>query len=258
MIASLPMYDFDELRDEIDALWAAIGGKLGVSIPLDRDPDHMAAWRRPDLLLSQTCGYPFTHAFKGRLRLVATPHYGVDGCEGPYYQSMIFAREARPLASYAQARAAMNNDDSMSGMLALQLVFAPYAQGGRFFSEVIETGGHSRSLMAVRDGRADVCAIDAVCTAFAKRYRPDLLEGLIEIARGPMVPGLPFVTAGDADDAQVAHLRRALSDVFADPALAPIRERLFLAGLSFLEADAYELIPDLERGMEKTGGLILL
>ena len=62
---------------------------------------------------------------------------------------------------------------------------------GRFFARAIETGGHLNSLAAVREGRADVCAIDCVCVALARRYRPEALEGLVEIARSPAVPGLP-------------------------------------------------------------------
>ena len=83
-------------------------------------------------------------------------------------------------------------------MLALKLVFAPHARDGRFFSRAIETGGHLNSLAAVRKGLADVCAIDSVCVALARRYRPEALEGLVEIARSPAVPGLPWITrAGD-------------------------------------------------------------
>ena len=50
MIASLPMYDFDELRKETDELWDELGSELGAGVKLDRSADHMAAWRRPDLL----------------------------------------------------------------------------------------------------------------------------------------------------------------------------------------------------------------
>lgn len=258
MIASLPMYDYDEVREDTDALWAAIAQRLGIDIALTHHDDHMVTWKEPGLLFSQTCGYPFTHEFRNRLRLVATPHYAVDGCAGPDYCSMVFAREACPLESFRGARVAINSADSMSGMLALKLIFAPLATNGKFFGEVIESSGHTKSLMAIRDGRADICAIDAVCTAYSKRYYPDHLEGLFEIARSPMAPGLPFVTAGDASDAQVDRLRRALCDVFADPALARTRERLFLSGLSFLDESAYERILALERHMEKAGGLALL
>src|SRR5262245_5109869 len=166
----------------------------------------------------------------------------------------MFAREHRRPADVRGSRAAVNNPDSMSGMLALKLVFAPDARGGRFFSRVIETGGHIGSMIAVRDDRADVCAIDSVCVALARRYRPDYLDGLVEIARSPMVPSLPFVTAPGGDPAQ---LRLALASAFADPDLAPTREALFLDRHSVLAEDAYDLILKLERQMEEAGGLEL-
>src|SRR5689334_3502720 len=143
----------------------------------------------------------------------------------------------------------------MSGMLALKLIFAPHARQGRFFSRVIETGGHIGSMIAVRDGEADICAIDSVCVALARRYRPDYLEGLVEIARSPMVPSLPFVTVGGRDPAQ---LRVAFAGAFADPELAVARETLFLDSHSVLADDAYDIILDLERRMEDAGGLTLL
>ncbi len=254
MTASLPMYDWPEMRGATDGLWAAIARRLGTDESLLRDGNHVAHWRRADLLFSQTCGYPFTHEFDGRLTLVATPHYGVDGCDGPHYQSIVLARRKAPLEDFRGAVAAVNNPDSMSGMLALKLVFAPLASQGRFFGAAIQSGGHIASLQAVRDGQADVCATDAVCVALARRYRPDYLEGLVEIARSPMVPGLPYVTVSG----NLAALRQTLSDVFADPASRTIREKLFLTGFSILEPRDYQTILERERAMEQAGGLQLL
>jgi ABC-type phosphate/phosphonate transport system substrate-binding protein len=256
MIVSLPMYDWPEIGEATDAWAQGILRHLGeAGAKLDRNPDYFSLWRRPDLGFSQTCGYPFTHEFQGRLAYVATPHYAVPGCEGANYCSFIFARERRPLVDFRLSRAAVNNPDSMSGMLALKLIFAPYAEAGRFFSDVVESGSHVRSMLAVRDGKADICAIDSVCVALARRYRPDYLEGLVEIARSPQVPSLPFVTAPGRDPAA---LRLALAQAFADPHLAPAREALFLAHHSVLAEGAYDLILKLEHEMEERGGLRLL
>jgi ABC-type phosphate/phosphonate transport system substrate-binding protein len=253
MIASLPMYDWPELRQATDAWWAGIARHLGLEMGLDRGPDYAGLWQRADLLFSQTCGYPFTHALRGKVRLVATPHYGVDGCDGPNYCSMIFAREAGPLAAFRGSRAAVNHADSMSGMLALKLVFAPLAEDGRFFASTFVSGGHIASMRAVRDGKADICAIDAVCVALARSYRPDYLAGLVEIARSPVVPGLPYVTvAGD-----IAKLRAGLAAAFADPTLGEARDKLFLTGHSVLGAKDYDRIVELEAAMERAGGLQL-
>ena len=253
MIASLPMYDWPETRDATDGLWNAIAARLGTDIGLTRASDHTSLWHRPDLLFSQTCGYPFTHAFAGKLKLVATPHYGIDGCDGPNYQSIIFARSKAPLEAFRGAVAAVNNPDSMSGMLALKLVFGPLARQGRFFSKSVLSGGHVNSMAAVREGRADVCAIDAVCVALARAYRPDYLDGLVEIGRSPLVPSLPYVTIGG----DVPALLEALKAVFADPALKPVRDHLFLTGFSILEDRDYGRITELETAMEQAGGLEL-
>ena len=136
----------------------------------------------------------------------------------------------------------------------LYLAFAPFARVGKFFASAIESGGHVKSMIVVRDGLADVCAIDAVCVAMAMRYRPDYLEGLVEIARSPSVPSLPYVTrSGDIDA-----MREALVAAFADSELQECREQLFLIGNSVLRPNAYERITDLESEMQKAGGLDLL
>jgi len=254
MIAALQMYDWPELRAATDAWWAGLARHMGVDLPLSRPADFTAPWFREDLLFAQTCGYPFTHALKGKVTLIATPHYAADGCDGADYRSILFAREKRPLADYRGSIAAVNTPDSMSGMLALKSVFAPFAEKGRFFARAVETGGHLASLAAVQEGRADVCAIDCVCVELARRYRPSALEGLTEVARSPAVPGLPLITrCGDP-----SRIRDALASAFADPALAEARAGLLLSGFSVLDAKDYCRILALEAEVERMGGLALL
>lgn len=248
------MYDWIELRDATDAFWQGLARHLKGLPPIDRRDDFASAWRNPDLLFSQTCGYPFTHAFRGKLNYVATPHYAADGCDGPNYCSIVFARQHRPLSEFRGTTAAVNNPDSMSGMLALKLVFAPLAREGKFFAAATETGSHVQSMIAVREGKAAVCANDSVCVAYARRYRPDLLEGLVEIARSPSVPGLPFVTRGGDTDV----IRSALRGFFADPQTVAARDALLMSGMSVLDAKVYDRILDLETAMESQGGLALI
>jgi len=254
MIAALQMYDWPEVREATDLWWKAIADCLGVDIALSRPDDFAMPWQRDDLLFAQTCGYPFTHALGGKVAYVGTPHYTADGCEGPNYLSIVFAREAKLLERFRGSVAAVNTPDSMSGMLALKLVFAPLAEKGRFFSRAVETGGHLASLAAVQSGEADVCALDCVCIAMAKRYRPSALHGLVEIARSPSVPGLPWITrAGD-----LTALRSALQLAFADPALKEARMALLLNGFTELPVGDYDRIIDLENEMVSSGGLHLL
>lgn len=244
-LASLPMYDWPEMRQATDAFWAGVARHAGISTALDRSSAYDAPWHDPGLIFSQTCGYPFTHEFKDLIHYVGTPHYHADGCVEASYRSIILAREKLPLASLKGARPAINSRNSMSGYLALKAVFAPLAEKGEFFAPTLVTGGHLKSLAAVREGRADVCAIDAVCVGLAKKHRPQDLEGLIEIARSPLVPGLPFVTrAGD-----VGALRTAVAAAMADPDLAEARAALLLVGFSVLPDGAYEQIVTLENSL---------
>lgn len=259
MLASLPMYDWPEIRPATDAWWAGIAGQAGLGFPLSRTADYAGLWRRDDLIFSQTCGYPFTHAFAADLDLVATPHYDADGCAGPNYTSFVFARQ-RPsrLAELAGTIAAVNAPDSMSGMLALKLVFGPLAKSGRFFRGALNTGSHVASLQAVREGTADVCAVDAVCVALARRYRPDYLEGLVEIARSPSVPGLPYVTSVRTEVDVRLGLRAALAAALNDPALAEVRAALLISGMSVLGPEDYLAIVQREQECEARGGLDLM
>ena len=64
MIAALPMYDRPELQAANDRYWALIRAGLlarGIAAPegLRRgDAVLMPQWESPDLVLSQTCGFP--------------------------------------------------------------------------------------------------------------------------------------------------------------------------------------------------------
>ena len=244
-IASLPMYDWPEIRQHTDAFWESFKRHSGLSVELDRESAYSDPWRNPELIFSQTCGYPFTHEFKDLLTYVATPHYVCVGCSDADYSSFIFARQATPLHEFRGKIPAVNEMDSMSGMLALKLVFAPFVKGGEFFERKLITGGHLNSLQAVREGKADVCAIDAVCVALAKKYRPEILHGLVNIAQSPMVPSLPFVTRSGNPE----HLRIALTKTFADPELKTTLDALLMNGFSNLGAGAYHRITNLENAL---------
>ena len=254
MIASLPMYDWPELREATGAWWAGLKRHLqahGFEAPdrLTRNRARAAIWKRPDLLLSQTCGYPLTHAFESRLDLVATPVYDLDGCSGPDYSSLIVVNAESGIGALEELRgrtAAYNSADSMSGHLALRSVFAPLARHGRFFGRTVRSGNHANSMALVSMAKADVAAIDCVSFAIARRYRPELVEGLRILARGPAAPSLPYVTAPHRPQSELERLRHALSDAAADPALIEVREAVFIAGLEFLPRQAYQRIVQLE------------
>ncbi len=255
VIASLPMYDLPELRAATDAWWRCLArafrraGLAEVPDSLSGDRGTEAVWRDPRLLFSQTCGYPLTHAFKGVLRLVATPAYAAAGCSGPYYSSAIVVREDDPaleLGELAGRVCAVNNRASQSGCNALRHAVARYAVQGRFFARVVETGEHLASLAAVAGARADVAAIDAVTFALVTACRPSAVSGLRILGWSEQAPGLPYVTRADVGADRVARLREGLQAAFADPASRPARQVLLLTGAQPLPAAAYDGIDEME------------
>jgi ABC-type phosphate/phosphonate transport system substrate-binding protein len=254
-IAALPMYDLPEVADATDALWSALAqrfrtaGVEGVPERLDRSLAPRQAWAEPGLLFAQTCGYPLMHGFAGRLIPIATPCYAVQGCSGPHYSSRIVARagdERRRLADFAGAVAAINSEDSHSGFNMLRWRVAQEPRRP-FFARVLITGGHAASLDAIREGKADIAAVDCVTFALLSRYRPAAVSGIRVLEETASAPGLPFVTAAGTDARTLEHLRRGVEEVFADPALATVRERLMICGVEAVPLSRYEAILDYAR-----------
>jgi len=251
LVASLLMYDRpDVVQRANDALWAALRDRLqsrGLDVPesLDRSGSHDSYWLRPDLIFGQTCGYPYVEELKGRVRLVATPVFRYAGGNGARRASFIVAREDDPahsIAELAGKRAAINDWLSNSGMNLLRITVAPHARDGHFFSDVIVTGGHMMSIAAIREGRADVAAVDSITWGLHERYAPETVAGIRIIGETPMGPGLPYITRLSTSDADVADIRASLAEVIADPANAEMLDALGLTGIEvFSDAEYAEL-----------------
>lgn len=250
-VASLMMYDApDIVRRANDALWVALRDQLrerGLAVPdlLDRSDSHETYWLRPDLAFAQTCGYPYVSELRGKVRLVATPIFRHPGGSGARRASFIVLRDddaAGTVAELSGRRAAINDWLSNSGMNLLRIAVAPYASQGRFFSDVTVTGGHMASIRAIREGRADVAAIDSITWGLHAEHGPETLAGIRILAETPMGPGLPYITRLSASDDEIAVLRGSLAEVITDPANAKAIDTLGLTGIELLsDADYAEL-----------------
>ncbi|HEX7389734.1 MAG TPA: PhnD/SsuA/transferrin family substrate-binding protein, partial [Acidiphilium sp.] len=171
------------------------------------------------------------------VRVVATPCYDLPGCDGPLYCSMIVVgadSRAREIPDLRGGRVAINDRNSQSGMNALRAIVAPIAGGAPFFDKIMVSGSHLGSLAMVREGRADVAAIDCVTHGLVAEGNPDLLRGTRVLCRTPLVPGLPLVTSTATSDAVLARLIAALESTMTDPDLADIRTSLHLRGIARL------------------------
>ncbi len=247
--AWLGMYDLPALRPAQDAWWAGLARRLaahGISnVPerLERSgADPYDIWLSPDLLFAQTCGYPLTHRLAGRVRLLGTPCYDAPGCQGAFYRSLIIVRGdsgIENLATAFPARVAVNGMDSYSGWRALAATVDELGLEMEPFSEVIISGGHLGSIDLVREGDADLAAIDGVSYALSGDVEPERLVGLRVLHQCAPAPGLPYVTAAAMADTDVRRMTAAIGEAFDDPALEKARRTLRLNGFSAVPLTQY-------------------
>ena len=229
MIASLPMYFRPETASAHRRLWVLIRDRLrgdGIDAPddLSAPSDLVSHWQHADILLSQTCGLPFTTFLKQRVHLVGSSDHGIPGCpSGRYYSVFIKAKADRRagLEEFSGARLAFNGKDSQSGWGAP--LNASKARRMRFGS-CLETGSHLESSRAVAIGAADIAAIDAHSWRLITRY-DDFTDRLCVFDSTPCTPGTPLITCYPS---LVNQLRRALASALSafdgpDRLLLPFR-----------------------------------
>ncbi len=246
MIASLAMYDFGATMAANDRLWLLIRAGLqarGIAAPeaLTRgEAAYWPAWEAPDLVLSQTCGYPFRAVLHGKVTYIGTPDYGVEGCPAGHYRSSLLVRADDPrqsLADFDGAPFAYNEALSQSGWAAPQ---THAARLGIRLPPAGMTGGHRRSALAVAEGGADIAALDAVTHALMQDSEAELAARLRVIATTDPTPGLPLIAARGTDAA--ASFDAVAEAIAALPAAD--RATLHLRGLVRLPLAAYMAVPN--------------
>jgi ABC-type phosphate/phosphonate transport system substrate-binding protein len=94
----------------------------------------------------------------------------------------------------------------MSGLLALRQDLEALGEGLGIFREVIETGSHRASAIAVAEGRADVAAIDCRTWSLLQRCVPEA-RSLIAVGWTAPRKGLPFICSANlpARESKVLH-----------------------------------------------------
>lgn len=262
MIAALPMYDLPELRAATDAFWQGLRSHLAAagltSIPqeLTRPADLYAHWLSPDLLITQTCGFPLTHGLKGKVRYLATPGYDAPGCEGATYRSFIIVREGDDIkrgVDLSGKVAAFNGTDSQSGYNILKLYLANQGITNGLLREAIESGAHRKSAALVKAGLADFCAVDCITWTLLTAVAPEEVAGLRILDQTAPAPCLPFITSLAMPIEDISSLRSGLSAAFLDPDLEDCREQLLLDSVTVLDEDAYDVIPEQETSAKLSG-----
>lgn len=237
MIALLGMYDRPEISQANDQLWAMIRTELGYGpLNLTRDRDFWDAWQSQDLLLAQTCGLPYRHSLHGKVQLIGTPDYGIEGCPPGYYRSVIVARSGSglDLDDLAKLRFAFNEKLSQSGWAAFWAHMPADADAG----ELVQTGAHAASARAVAEGRADIAALDVVTWKLIQRY-DDFADKLSVIAETEPTPGLPYITAAGRD----VHAIRSAVGTAIDQLDEKHKDMLQITGFTQIPREAYLTVP---------------
>jgi ABC-type phosphate/phosphonate transport system substrate-binding protein len=259
-LASLPMYDMH--RPSLTALWQGITSRLRMA-GLSQVPDRLTwparlvqHWQASDLLLSQTCGFPLMTSLAGTVQLVGAFAYDAPGCDGVYNRSQFVVRDsdpARSLEDLRGRRVAINGTDSQSGFNSLRAQVIPLARDGRFFGAAHVTGAHLLSVVAVRDGQADVASIDCVSLASFRKHRPDVTSGIRVLGESAPYPGLPLITSLTTSPASLQALREALAWSANAPALAQARANLLIQGFEPMRVEDYAVCQAMRAAAEAAG-----
>lgn len=187
-----------------------IQGNVIAADPATLPPDELdipVLWRHPALLFGQTCWGPMqVMGLAEHVVVVGQPDYSdVEGGQGVSYSSAVIMRgkghvspsgdgkATLPLDEMMGLRLAFNAKDSMSGFLALSRDLKSVGSGVDLFCELIETGSHRESALAVAKSSADIAAIDSRSWDLFKRFEPQATRLLQVVGWTSLCKGLPYI-----------------------------------------------------------------
>jgi ABC-type phosphate/phosphonate transport system substrate-binding protein len=257
--AELLMYVAPEPIQHANQEWLArIFERLGLK---RRNADHLdlrSLWLAPELLVSQTCGYPLMTQLRGQVRVIGCPRYELAHSSQGEHCSLLLTRDDNPrrtLADFYNSRGVINGHDSNSGMNLLRERLAPWQRDGRFFASVAISGAHRESLRWLRENRADLAAIDSVTYDYLSRFAPDEVAGLRLVTLSAPSPTLPYIGPLGLSDAQVARIREAMNLALQD--LPQVAETLGVREVLPASEDDYQVLLDFQQQAASTGYSVL-
>jgi hypothetical protein len=151
--ASLPMYNLPEMRPLNARFWQALrqllaeAGLRDVPEALSFDRPPVPERIGPEILFSQTCGYPLETIFRGQAIRLGTPCYQAPGCDGPTHRGVFVVPAASPARELGDLRDGVflfNHRHSNSGMNLPRRALADIADRRPLFAQAIETGSQPR------------------------------------------------------------------------------------------------------------------
>ena len=248
------MYAF---TDELRAAWQSLFDLFLRNYPTDSMVESViqfeadfALLRDPRLLIGHTCGYPLMRFLRDDLVPICVPLFDVPGCDGKRYSSQIIVPANSQIQNLADSRgsiAAINGRDSNSGMNVFRYAVAGLNGDKPFFEEVIESGSHYQSLVAVANNQAQVATIDCVSFALIKDQWPELIAQVRVIGFTEPTCGLPFVVpVNEFDSINIDEIINTLN-IALSKLTDTNRRRLHLQGFEKVKYSDYDSIMTLEK-----------
>ena len=222
-----------------------------------RNADHLdlqGLWLAPELLVTQTCGYPLMTQLCGKVRVIGRPRYELAHSSQGEHCSLLLTRDDNPrtqLVDFYDSRGVINGHDSNSGMNLLRERLAPLQRDGRFFASVGISGAHRESLRWLREGRADLAAIDSVTYDYLARFAPEEVAGLRIVTHSAPSPTLPFIGPLHLSDEQAAHIREVMNQALQD--LPHVVETLGIQAVLPASEDAYQVLLNYQQAAATAG-----
>lgn len=206
-IANLPMYDWPEIEHAHDNLWYSIQKKLnssGVDAPklLYRDDDLFSIWQNEEMLIGQTCGWPFANMLGDCCIPIAAINYDIEDCPPGTYNCVYIGQSKKDIRFLKDretlleaGKIAVNSNISQSGFHVFKEITKLPSDVGVPEDIRLVTGSHRSSIAAVAEGKAQLAAIDTVCFELARAHDPDIVKNVSVLGRSIPKPGPPIVTS---------------------------------------------------------------
>ena len=178
--------------------------KAGINSPsaLARVEHPSRLWLQPELLVGQTCGWPYANRLRGKVVPFARFVYDLPRGDAGHYYSVYIGR-SQDDAKYLESREALlgvnqiaiNGDDSQSGFHVFREILGNYPENLIPADKRHITGAHRNSVKAIANGTAEIAAIDAIAFELAKRHDPETVSKIQVIGYSNPLPGLPLITS---------------------------------------------------------------
>jgi phosphonate transport system substrate-binding protein len=234
-------------------LFRRVAERLGLEVEFTQrrsyaEVNDLLAAGELDAALVCTGGYlELRRRAPGAVEVLAVP---VVGGKTTYEALVVVpaASPARTVADLVGRRFAYTDPLSLSGHAYVRRYVAGLGQDpDRFFSEVVFTHNHDRSVAAVAQGLVDGAAVHGGVYAHLVRKDPAIAARLRVVHRSPPFPAMPVVASTRLAPETRRALREILLSLASDPDAAGALAVLGMDGFAVAEPAAYD---ETERAVE--------